>query len=232
MEGIHERTLIVFTDNSYESLKSSLGISTFPVKIATIQLTMSQDLQNDMDFGTYGYWKLVQVRLWLVLEVIKARIPFLLCEPDALWVRSPLFDPILSSKQELIGFHDNYECPGFGFLRVLPTTMILELFTELERRFTAIIDKNQYLKPTDSMDIAGGEQGILFELLLQRHHTSYKNITLMMLSPTKYTSGKWYDGGRGGDGLVERLACKADGKCICLLYFLHFFRDSQVEKII
>ena len=69
MQGVHARTLIIFTDDGDESLKASLVVSKFPVQVVRMQLMMSPDLQKDMNFGTYGYWRLVQVRVQLVLEI-------------------------------------------------------------------------------------------------------------------------------------------------------------------
>ena len=212
MQGVHERTLIIFTDDGDEALKASLVASKFPVKILRMHLILPPDFQEDVDYETYGYWRLVQVRVQLVLEIIKAEIAFLLFEPDALWVTNPLLDPILSSNEDIVGFDDHEGVPGFGWLRVIPTANVLSMFTELERRFSGHMDRGLALQANDAMNIEGGEQRILYELLMQRGNTSYSEITFKMLSQTKYTSGKWYDGGRGGDGSDQRAACQADGK--------------------
>ena len=80
------------------------------------------------------------------------------------------------------------------------------------------MERSRALRATDELYIEGGEQGILHDLLKHRHYfgTSYSNLTFSMLPQTKYTSGKWYDGGRGGDGLDQREACKAEGVRLCV----------------
>jgi len=219
MPGVHARTLIIFTDDGDKALADSLVETNFLVQVVRLHLNMPPEFAKDMDYNTYGYWRLVQVRVQLVLEIMKGKIPILLCEPDALWVSNPLLDTSLSSEEEIIGFDDG-GVTGFGWLRLLPTANVISMFTELEHQFSNSIRKGHALRAHDPMSIPGGEQAILYKLVKYASQTVHNNITFKMLSTTKYVSGLWYDGGVGGDGSKQRAACKADGE---LTFFTSVF---------
>jgi len=211
MPGVHERTLIIFTDAGDEDL----AVSGFAGKVARVR-TLPPEFESDMDYDTYGYWRLVQLRVQLTLELVRAGVPFLLCEPDALWVSNPLLDTALSSNEDIIGFDDG-GVPGFGWVRVMPTGSVRAIFTELERLFSARMQLGAGLAAHSPMQTSDCEQGILRELVQHATRTSNGTFGFKMLSATKYVNGMWYDGGRGGDGVQKRAACRADGAgCVCM----------------
>jgi len=206
MAGVHMRTLILFSDDAgLEMIK----LSPFDVMSSGVNSHLPTELNANFEYNTFGYWRLVQLRVQVIVNLTRAGIHFLLFEPDALWVQNPLLDPALFTDADLIGFDDNKGVPGFGWLRVRPNARVLLLFTEMERTFSVQMPHGS--PPPNSVLAIQGEQDILHILIQTRANKAYKDLTFQMLSQTKYSSGKWYDGGRGGDGIVERKACKADG---------------------
>ena len=206
MPGVHSRTLLLFSDHGDREMEES----PFNVRAIGVNSLLLTELNADLDYDTFGYWRLVQHRVQVILNLTRANISFLLFEPDALWVQNPLFDPALQTDSDLIGFDDNRGVPGFGWLRVLPNLRVTQLFTELENKFSAQIPNYNTLTSNSVLAIQG-EQDILHTLIQSQRSKPYKDLTFQMLSRTKYTSGKWYDGGRGGNGRSEREACKANG---------------------
>jgi hypothetical protein len=200
MQGVHERTLLLFSDDAYKDIE----ISHFKVRSLSIHSMFPREFHANLDYNTYGYWRLVQLRVRVVLNLTYAGIPYLLCEPDALWVQNPLLDPELRSDDDLVGFDDNNGVPGFGWLRVLPTPDVLTLFIEMERIFSAQMPRSD--RPVQEELIVRGEQDILHALISARSTKPYKNLKFKMLLQTKYTSGKWYDG-----GVAIRKACRDAG---------------------
>jgi hypothetical protein len=186
-----------------------IKLSPFDVMSTGVNSDLATKLNTNLEYNTFGYWRLVQLRVQVIINLTHAGVHFLLFEPDALWVQNPLLDPALCTDADLIGFDDNKGVPGFGWLRVRPTARVILLLTEMEEIFSLQMPRVSPL-PNSALAIQG-EQDILYTLIQNRANKPYKDLTFQMLSQTKYTSGKWYDGGRGGDGIVEREACKADG---------------------
>jgi len=200
MDGVHQRTLLLFTDDGYTALGGA-GFRVATVGNVGANLTLGPG--HDIKYGTVGYWRLVQRRVQVVASLVRAGIPFLLCEPDALWVRNPLTDPVLHSTAEMVYYRDNGEIPGFGFLRLWPTAMVRSLFSAVEAEFG-----RQMPGPTTeasaSIDITS-EQNFLHRLLEGQGGRD----RALALSNTKYVSGKWYS--QGVDGRRSRGASKSDG---------------------
>ena len=208
MEGVHERTLFLFTDDGDMAIRASQFTRVHAVQV---DRNLANEFQADQDYDTYGYWKLVQVRVQAIVNIMKADIPILICEPDALWVKSPLKDPALTTgTADLVGFDDNSGVPGFGFLRVRTTAGVKALFDEMERRYSSQMPQNP--PPlTSAFNPGAGEQDILHGLIADRQSKPWKDLQFQMLPGTKYASGKWYDGGRGGDGKAERENARKEG---------------------
>jgi len=204
MAGVHERTIIIFNDDGQELMSKQ-----FPVRTVQLKDQSIQALAGNMDFSTYGYWRLVQLRVQVLLNLMRARIPLLLFEPDALWVQNPLDDPALISNADLLGFDDHQGKPGFGWLRILPSDQVIALFSDMERRFSSQLPASGLAFGTH-LEIEG-EQAILHDLLIHRQNTPYSDVAFYLLPQSKYMSGKWYDGGRGGDGSTERYASRLEG---------------------
>jgi len=195
MPFVHERTVFLFTDNSYYDLQ----LSQFKVNAVKVDGIDDTTLEENQDYGTIGYWLLVHARIKAILQIIKAHIPFVLCEPDAIWVQNPLEDPAMKSSADIIGFDDADGVPGFGFMRVLPSNGVLELFTEMEYTFSQQIP-TRHLRSDTPINIRG-EQDILHMLIQNR---ASANLTFDMLPVSKYVSGRWYDGGVRQDSAKVR----------------------------
>lgn len=205
MEGVHERTLLLFSDDGDQAFKSSA----FGVQALQVDRSLEQEFQASQDYDSFGYWLLVQLRVQVIVRLIDAGVPFLLCEPDALWVQNPLDDPALRTSADLVGFDDHNGIPGFGFMRVRPSTGVRLLFHEMEQQYSAQMPKLR--KAAHARFHVDGEQNILHRLLENKRSKPYKDLTFQMLSRHKYVSGKWYDGGRGGDGRGVRDSCRKHG---------------------
>ena len=212
MEGVHERTLLLFTDDGHRALQfNDYGVA----YVGSVSANLTHELSEDMSFGTYGYWRLVQLRVHVVASLLRAGIPFLLCEPDALWVQNPLHDRALYSSAEMVYFSDNGQIPGFGFMRLWPTHNIVTLFASLEMEFGRQMPSP--LTETSTEIVVTPEQDILYSLLM---HQGWLD-RIERLRPTKYVSGTWYaqetihfkTGGQWIEihGYQVRKDCKAEG---------------------
>ena len=212
MEGVHERTLLLFTDDGHRALQfNDYGVA----YVGSASANLTNELSEDMKYGTYGYWRLVQLRVHVVASLLRAGIPFLLCEPDAVWVQNPLHDRALYSSAEMVYFSDNGQIPGFGFMRLWPTHNIVSLFASLEMEFGRQMPSP--LTEASTEIVVTPEQDILYSLLM--HHGWLDRIE--RLRPTKYVSGTWYaqetihfkTGGQWIEihGYQVRKDCKAEG---------------------
>eukprot|EP00961_Rhodomonas_salina_P240202 3245450-Rhodomonas_salina.2 len=212
MAGVHERTLFLFSDDTGVDLLQANPFR--PVCLSVTNATeASSGTNRDLDYDTLGYWKATQHRVHVVRRLLENDVPILLFEPDALWVSNPLTDPCLWTEADLIGFEDNNGVLGFGWLQILPTQHIKNLFRDL------VLDVDMALTPFSGSSLTrvvhiSGEQDLLYKLLQFRHwdQKSYASLQIQLLRATKYASGRWYDGGRGGDGLQERRKGKQEGK--------------------
>ena len=208
MDGVHERTLLLFTDDGQKDLES---IDYSVAHVGDVSANLTNELSGGMKFGTYGYWRLVQLRVHVVASLLRAKIPFLLCEPDALWVQNPLHDPALQSTAEMVYFSDNEEIPGFGFMRLWPTPNIVSLFTTLEMHFGRQMPSP--LTGVNTEIVVKPEQDLLYDLIMRPEMSD----RIERLRPTKYVSGTWYametihHGSREIHGDQVRSACQADG---------------------
>ena len=204
MPRVHEQTLFIFSDNGHETLTKSQ----FVVNTVQIDTKIDKGLELKQDYGSLGYWLLVHIRVKTIIKIIQANIPFLLCEPDAVWVRNPLQDPALHTNADIIGFDDG-GIPGFGFIRISPTPNVKDLFFEMEQKFKKQIPNN--LKNFESGISVQGEQAILHTLIQKRTQKSYKNLTFEMLPNYDYVSGRWYDGGVRQDSAEVRAYVRQHG---------------------
>ena len=135
MDGVHERTLLLFTDDGHTAL-SSTGFRVASVGGVSANLTGGLRDSDDVKHGTVGYWRLAQVRVQVVASLLRGGIPLLLCEPDALWVRNPLDDPALHATSEMVYYSDSRETRSLAFVRLWPTDMIRSLFSAVEAEFS------------------------------------------------------------------------------------------------
>ena len=196
MPFVHDRTLFLFTDESYRDLQSSQ----FKVNAVKIPMPTDPRLVEDQNYETVGYWRLIELRLDAMLKILKAGIPFLLCEADALWVTNPLEDASLYAQTELIAFDNSGVLCGC-FLRMRATANVIGIFSETLQRFSSQIYDTTNL---DTKQLLKDEQFILQDLLRDRRDRVYANLTFDMLPASKYVSGRWYDGGVRRDSAEVR----------------------------
>lgn len=182
MPGVHERTLLLFTDDSIADLSQEFHVTSVRIGYG---ISVSE---LDMEYGTYGYWRLVQRRVHLVAALVHNGIDFLLCEPDALWVQNPLDDPELLTAHDIIGYSDSGNVPGFGFLRIRATPASKRIFAELTRLFDANMRAGRGKQDTDSF-LPTSEQHLLFQLV----HSSLNSSMFKMLARRRYVDGRWYE---------------------------------------
>ena len=193
MTGVHERTLIIMSDTAgYRALAGN----PYNVTVAEMQLP-DRGLAQSQNYGTYGYWKLTAARVQTFNDLISAGIPFLNCEPDAIWLRSPLNDAELAAAatSDDLAISSDIDKAGtrylaVGFMFVKPNARTEQLFSKL----VSTLDNNiRNLGPHALNDDVGGnnlgEQNILEGLLKD----GYANATHHALSPCVYASGLWYE---------------------------------------
>jgi hypothetical protein len=208
MNGVHERTLIITTS---ESSYKRLNKNRFNVKISYLKLHNTQFNMN-LDYDTYGYWKLVQIRVKALGDILSSGASMLLFEPDAIWAQNPLTDPeLLNPAFDIIGFSDSSGGIGFGWLLLKSNAKTIALWKEILRLTTLEIDKHKNMKLNSPLHLAGEQQH--FNNLIKNKHkyVEFKDIKVKVLSKFKYCSGQWYDGGRGGNGKQYRKQCKQKG---------------------
>mmetsp|Transcript_11369 Transcript_11369/g.30610 ORF Transcript_11369/g.30610 Transcript_11369/m.30610 type:complete len:430 (+) Transcript_11369:278-1567(+) len=204
MAGVHQRTLIIMSaSNDAEDLqKMCPRINVWGRKRRPTPIGVEED---NLDYNTCGYWRIVQKRVASIGALLRAGITLVLWEPDAVWVQNPLEDDLLNTDEyDIIGFDDGVHV-GFGWIRLRAIDSVVHLWGDLETAFEAEIAKATH-KPAHQMcGEVTGEQNIFTELL------KISGIKHKVLSSQKYVNGKWYDGGRGGDGLQYRGDIKAQG---------------------
>jgi len=198
--GIHNRTVIIVDDYF-----SSNALSSYNVGLCmTSKLHLNH---TGFHYNTFGYWQLVQQRVRIIEYLTALKIPILLFEPDALWVRNPLEDDeLMNAEEDLVGFNDDGNF-GFGWLRLTTSESVHALMQAVRIQFDKQLQNVVNLDYNHPLSMAG-EQHVMVNLLKNRKkEAGFSNITTRMLTECKYLSGKWYDGGRGGNGESVRKKC-------------------------
>lgn len=199
MKGVHERTLFIFTDDGAKKIKKHHNRAHY----SSSKLRIHKNFQNNMRYGSYGYWKLVSFRIAILNAILKLKIPILLCEPDALWVQNPLQDPMMHSTDDIIGFSDAGDIPGFGWLRLNPSEKVRSLFLELQRKFDSQLRHEKQIN--ENINVVP-EQQILRDLI-----KVHNDIRVKILPTDKYVNGKWYDKKTSSQGTLIKQNYKETG---------------------
>ena len=193
MAGVHERTVLIMSDRQgFDALQYN------PYKVAVAKThQMVDEMDEDFNFGTYGYWKLTQLRTKTFEDILASGISFLNWEPDALWARNPMEDAGLleASRQADIAILSDEHVDGslilgVGFMLVRSNAGTVALFQKLMDTLSQNLRK---LGPHNLHDNVGypktiSEQTILKELLL----SVFAGATYAALDRCTYTSGQWY----------------------------------------
>jgi hypothetical protein len=195
MKGVHERTLVMmFSEEGAAALnKSSPGITTVAIQ--------EDDLAENYEWQTCGYWRAAMRRLQLIGALVRAGVPLLLWEPDATWVQNPLLDSaLLDESISVVTYIDNTEedLAGFGWLKLVPNAKLVALWEVVEEVFVRNVNSKArkrkghhkcWVRKDDT------EQGIFSKLLV----AAAGDVKWQQLSVDKYVNGRWYDGGVLGD---------------------------------
>ena len=208
MNGVHARTLIIMTDDDgYKALVHNR----FGIRVE--KLILAKKFQQELKYNTYGYWKIVETRVYALGKILKGGVSMLLFEPDAIWVRNPLKDKtgLLSHGFDVVGFDDNAGGIGFGWLLFKTNKRTVALWKWIERLTSKEINKYRNVGMHKQLSLRG-EQRWFNKLVKERHKwPKLKQLQIRVLSQQKYCSGQWYDGGRGGNGMATRQKVKKEG---------------------
>eukprot|EP00944_MAST-04C_sp_MAST-4C-sp1_P015294 g15294.t1 len=143
MKGVHARTLILATSLS---MHKTLSQNRFNVRVSHLNLGRS-DFNRNLDYDTYGYWKLVQLRVQALGHILYSGVSMLLFEPDAIWAQNPLEDrELFTPGYDIIGFSDDQGGMGFGWLLLKSNPKTIFLWKQVLRMTTAEISKFKGLR--------------------------------------------------------------------------------------
>ena len=177
MVGVHEKTLIIVDDTSYNELRS------MDLRVTLVRDSSVTD--NYLPYGTYGYWQLVQRRLHIFGDLIRSGQDIFIVEPDAWWSTDPTLS-IESNNADVVGFENSEQVFGFGFLRLRSSPALVRLWAETEWVVdTAMGDVRPPTSPFPLSPMA--HEQIAFSRLLQR-----TNLTTFVLDDCRFPSGRWY----------------------------------------
>lgn len=134
--SIQNRTLIVGTSPRVCQLLSRKW-----VRVTCLPLSLGADFDESLSWGRQAYVHLLTLRSQIMLHLIKADVPFVLFETDAVWFRnpSPIFYNLTQIEDAdlvlpLKGYPEKGLTLAFDPLYVRPTEAAKELLTELVRR--------------------------------------------------------------------------------------------------
>ena len=205
---VHARTLILATSLS---MHKTLSQNRFNVRVSHLNLGRS-DFNRNLDYDTYGYWKLVQLRVQALGHILYSGVSMLLFEPDAIWAQNPLEDrELFTPGYDIIGFSDDQGGMGFGWLLLKSNPKTIFLWKQVLRMTTAEISKFKGLRSNARVHLQGEQKFFNFLIRTRHKYEKLKDLKVKILSKYKYCSGRWYDGGRGGNGLRYRRRCRKHG---------------------
>lgn len=177
MHGVHEKTLIIVDDASYNELRSM-----------DLRITLVRDSNitgSYLPYGTYGYWQLVQRRLHIFGDLIRSGQNIFIVEPDAWWATDPTLS-IESNEADVVGFENSERVFGFGFLHLKSSPTLVRLWTETEWVVDTAMGAVQ--PPTSRFTLTPmAHEQIAFSRLLQQ-----TNLTTFVLDACQFPSGRWY----------------------------------------
>jgi hypothetical protein len=194
MLGVHQRTVVVMSDKAgYDSLAHSA----YNVAVAEMR-SQDSDLARNQNFGQYGYWKLNEARVEMLSSLLHANVSFILWEPDALWLRTPLGDAELIAASQTVDLAVMSEITpqgvhmvAFGFVMVTANARTQHFFDHLSATLSLNV---RNLGPHNMSDTVP-----LIPALLQEQEIAntmlrdgFANVTHRTLSPCVYSGGLWY----------------------------------------
>ena len=200
MEGVHERLVLVMSDaRGYAAMRQNAH----GVAVAQLASTIPE-LQTSQPYGSYGYWKLTELRVQTLRDMVRVGISFLNVEPDAVWIRNPLSDNdfiAAAARHEVVIASDKKGPDGpfmltFGFLLVRSNSKTVSLFDMLQSSASAGIRGLGRHEYDDS--VVGGDHSavaaISEQMLLQKMlEKGAFDVTYSALNLCTYASGQWYD---------------------------------------
>lgn len=180
--GVHERSIIIAQDSKgYELLKDN----SFDVTV--IDVTNFRSVDGVVNYREVGYWRITGQRLDLLSEILEGESPLLLMEADAFWVSDAFKQPEIHNVSDGVdlGLYNNDGSYGFGFIRILPTSIVRRLFRETRDRYNNALAQLEGKSDSESISILG-EQKFFTELILSKKYEIMKTVNL---SSQHYTSG-------------------------------------------
>lgn len=208
MKHVHENTLIIVDEKGYKVMKN------VQTKATIVMDALPKILQGSWPYGSRGYWRTTQNRVVVIGDLLRAGVTILLVEPDATWIRNVYEqdDLMRDMSDDLVGMSDDAGGIGFGFLRLKSNKIVQEVWEFVQTSVDSVMgSKIQDVKKTENPTLKmspTGEQ-VFFN---QEWRRRKKDGTLKArtLSTYRYPNGKWYDGGRGGNGNAYRAKCRKE----------------------
>jgi hypothetical protein len=207
MKDVHKNTLIIVDSLGYKAMQQ------FNTDATIVQDALPKILQGSWEYGTRGYWRTTQNRVAVIGDLLRAGITMLLVEPDATWIRNVYEqdDLVGNMQDDILGMSDDAGGVGFGFLRIKSNQVVQDLWTVVQTKVDNVMGgKISEMKSTEnprSKNLPTGEQ-VYFNQEWQR--LKKKGVLKAhTLETCRYPNGKWYDGGRGGNGANYRKLCSS-----------------------
>ena len=213
MRGVHERTLLIFSDLAGMRGLSSLHPD-FAGRIVHVQ-SQGFDLSRNQKYHSIGYNLLMLQRNEVIGRVLRCGISMLLFETDAVWARNPLTDPLLSGpgSADLTVFMNRVFPAGFGFgFTILRSKApVLLLWRQLEEEHAGQLREILDAAGSSPLQIDLGEdlriEGFKNEMdILEEKAKSFGasgRLKFKVLPTCSYLSGLWYDDQVDNDELED-----------------------------
>lgn len=216
MEGIHRRTLIVFSDAQGEAELKERHPN-FEGRIEHVLSSTKFDLSGPQNMPSMGFALLVAMRNEVVGALLQGGVDLVLFEADSTWVRNPLHSPDITKRDVDITAFINVISPphiGLGLNTLRSTPATLQLWGSLETKH-----KSQLLSVLHHDHGEGWEQqviaskwpvgykgdDVLFREIAQKMQSEGR-LRLHRLPRCLFPSGEWYDG-----GVTHRVEYKREG---------------------
>jgi hypothetical protein len=143
-----------------------------------------------------------------------SQVTILLVEPDAAWIRNVYDqnDLVDDMGDDIVGMSDDAGGIGFGFLRLKSNKIVQEVWAAVQSDVDNVMGGNiQSVKETENMNQEFNPTGE--QVFFNREWRQKKKQGVLKareLATCKYPNGRWYDGGRGGNGAAYRGKCKRE----------------------
>ena len=181
MKGVHERLLLIVDAKSYNML------DTWKDSVAIV-VDNTSDVSY-MAYDTVGYWRLVQRRLHIFGDILRAKQNIFIIEPDAWWNRNPVYLIDSNKNVDVVGFENSPGIYGFGFLRLHATDAVLKLWSMTE--FMVDTKMNTYVDMTQN-EILHLTPTAHEQIIFSKGLAAY-NVSNGVLNKCLFPSGRWYE---------------------------------------